>query len=209
MSSKSEQFQTPKRDAKREALKARLVTAARTRIESSGLASLRARDITEDAGCALGALYNVFDDLDGLILEVNAQTLALLDSDVEAATSGAGDAGQKLRLLGQRYLAFAKNNEKLWRALFELRLADGRPLPDWIIANQVRLLAHIAKPLAQLQPNLSEPELMIRTRTIFAAVHGIVSLSLDQRFVSLPTGTLGDEIDRFVNLLLKGLKTEG
>lgn len=208
MNSKNEQYQPIKRDIKREALKAKLILAARSRIELSGLASLRARDITEDAGCALGALYNVFDDLDGLILEVNAQTLALLDSDVEDATSGTGDAGQRLRLLGQRYLAFAKKHEKLWRALFELRLADGRPLPDWIIANQVKLLSHIAKPLAQLQPELSEPELMIRTRTMFAAVHGIVSLSLDQRFVSLATETLGEEIDRFIGLLLKGLKTE-
>ncbi len=89
-----------------------------------------ARDVTEDAGCALGALYNVFEDLDGLILEVNAQTLAALDADVEAATTGAGDAGQRLRYLGQRYLAFARANEKLWRALFELRLAGGRHLPD-------------------------------------------------------------------------------
>jgi AcrR family transcriptional regulator len=208
MNSKNEQYQPIKRDIKREALKAKLILAARSRIELSGLASLRARDITEDAGCALGALYNVFDDLDGLILEVNAQTLALLDSDVEDATSGTGDAGQRLRLLGQRYLAFAKKHEKLWRALFELRLADGRPLPDWIITNQVKLLSHIAKPLAQLQPELSEPELMIRTRTMFAAVHGIVSLSLDQRFVSLATETLGEEIDRFVGLLLKGIKTE-
>jgi AcrR family transcriptional regulator len=208
MKSETEQKQMVKRDFKRDTLKARLIAAAKTRIESSGLAILRARDVTEDAGCALGALYNVFEDLDGLILEVNAQTLAVLDADVEAATTGAGDAGQRLRYLGQRYLAFALAHEKLWRALFELRLANERPLPDWILANQAKLLSHIAKPLAQLQPELNEQELMIRTRTMFAAVHGIVSLSLDNRFVSLATDTLPEEIDRFIGLLLKGLKSE-
>ncbi len=208
MKIENEQNQIVKRDLKREAMKAKLISAAKARIESSGLSSLRARDVTEDAGCALGALYNVFEDLDGLILEVNAQTLAALDADVEAATTGAGDAGQRLRYLGQRYLEFARAHEKLWRALFELRLANGRPLPDWIMANQVKLLSHIAKPLAQLQPELNEQELMIRTRTMFAAVHGIVSLSLDNRFVSLATETLGEEIDRFIGLLLQGLKSE-
>jgi AcrR family transcriptional regulator len=208
MNNESEQNQPLRRDFKRDALKARLIAAAKARIESSGLASLRARDVTEDAGCALGALYNVFEDLDGLILEVNAQTLAALDADVEAATTGDGDAGQRLKYLGQRYLEFARTREKLWRALFELRLANERPLPDWILANQAKLLSHIAKPLAQLQPELNEQELMIRTRTMFAAVHGIVALSLDNRFVSLATDTLAEEIDRFIGLLLEGLKSE-
>jgi AcrR family transcriptional regulator len=208
MNNESKQNQPLKHDFKRDALKVRLIAAAKARIESSGLACLRARDVTEDAGCALGALYNVFEDLDGLILEVNAQTLAALDADVEAATTGDGDAGQRLKYLGQRYLEFARTREKLWRALFELRLANERPLPDWILANQAKLLSHIAKPLAQLQPELNEQELMIRTRTMFAAVHGIVALSLDNRFVSLATDTLAEEIDRFIGLLLEGPKSE-
>ena len=76
------------------------------------------------------------------------------------------------------------------------------------MANQAKLLLHIAKPLAQLQLELSKQELMIRTRTMFAAAHGIVSLSLDNRFVSLATETLGPEIDRFIDLLLEGLKSK-
>ncbi|TIW14977.1 MAG: hypothetical protein E5V70_05110 [Mesorhizobium sp.] len=39
---------------------------------------MRARDITADAGCALGALYTAFADLDKLILHVNSATLARL-----------------------------------------------------------------------------------------------------------------------------------
>ena len=63
---------TTKRDARREDLKGRLIEAAQARIQSSGLAGLRARDITADAGCALGALYTAFADLDDLILHVNS-----------------------------------------------------------------------------------------------------------------------------------------
>ncbi len=43
-----------RREEKREDLKARLIYAARNRIADHGLANLRARDITQDAGCALG-----------------------------------------------------------------------------------------------------------------------------------------------------------
>ena len=69
---------TEKRDARREDLKGRLITAAEAHIQSSGLGGLRARDITADAGCALGALYNAFADLDELVLHVNSITLARL-----------------------------------------------------------------------------------------------------------------------------------
>ena len=45
-----------KREMKREDLKARLIEAARNRIILDGLTRLRARDVTQDAGCALGGL---------------------------------------------------------------------------------------------------------------------------------------------------------
>ena len=43
-----------------------------------------------------------------------------------------------------------------------------------------------------------------RARTMFAAVHGVVSISLDNRFVGLVPSTLDSELDRFVDLLLIG-----
>jgi AcrR family transcriptional regulator len=197
---------TGKQEAKRADLRQRLLKATREHIEKSGLSSLRARDITDAAGCALGAIYNIFDDLDALILAVNAETLAELDAVVEASVTGKEPPGDQLRLLGQRYLSFARNNERRWRALFEHRLPEGKTFPDWHIANQIKLLGHIAKPLARLQPMLSEGEILIRTRTMFAAVHGIVSVSLENRFVSVPTETLDQEVDRFISLLLKGIE---
>ncbi|MDP1576936.1 MAG: hypothetical protein Q8L76_09260 [Cypionkella sp.] len=38
----------------------------------------KARNVTADAGCALGAMYTAFEDLDWLILQVNARILARL-----------------------------------------------------------------------------------------------------------------------------------
>lgn len=205
MNSKSALKQKLTGQSKRDDLRRRLLDVTTARIEKAGLLSLRARDVTQDAGCALGALYTAFEDLDGLILAVNAQTLQALDQQMEQAISSQGDAGQRLRVLGQTYLAFALAHEKLWRALFEHKFPDNRPLPEWLMANQVQLLSRIASPLADLLPDFNEQELLLRTRTMFAAVHGIVSISLDNRFVGLPTDTLGHEVDNFILLLLAGL----
>ena len=195
-----------KREAKREDLRERLIGAATSRMRDNGLAALRARDITSDAGCALGGLYSAFEDLDALILAVNSLTLRQLDeimtSEVERQTSDGG----KLQTLGATYLKFARDNPNLWRALFQFHYPDGKELPEWYAQDQAKLLLQIVKPLRGLQPEMNEAALIVRARTLFAAVHGIVSISLEERFVGLPTATLDYELERFINLLLSGLK---
>lgn len=196
------------RELKRENLKARLVAAARARIAASGLAGLRARDVTADAGCALGALYTVFADLDALIFEVNALTLEDLGRTLRETVAAEADSGRQLRLLGGAYLAFARAQPRLWRALFDHQVPEDKPVPHWHVEHQAALLKQIAGPLGALQPELGEPALLARARTLFAAVHGIVSISLENRFVGVPVETLDAELDRFIGLLLTGLKEQ-
>lgn len=198
---------TGKREAKRDALRGGLIDAATTRIAENGLSGLRARDITADAGCALGALYTAFDDLDALIVEVNSRTLRRIDAVMSAAADGEINPGRQMKRLAAAYLDFARAHPRLWRALFDHALPEGRAVPDWHIEDQARLLVHIVGPLEKLQPALAPEKLRVRARTLFAAVHGIVSISLENRFVGIPIDTLDDELDRFVDLLLSGLTT--
>ena len=48
---------------RREVLRKSLIDIATQRIARDGLSALRARDLAGDAGCAVGAIYNVFGDL--------------------------------------------------------------------------------------------------------------------------------------------------
>ena len=73
------------RDAKRAALKERLIDAAEMVIAQNGLRGLKARDVTAQAGCALGALYNAVQDLDQLVLLVNSRSLARLGAALHDA----------------------------------------------------------------------------------------------------------------------------
>jgi len=58
-------------------LRERLLEAARAAINARGLSGLKARDLAAETGCALGAIYTAFDDLDELILRVNVLGAAL------------------------------------------------------------------------------------------------------------------------------------
>ena len=195
-----------KREAKRADLKDRLVAAARARIEKNGLKGLRARDITADADCALGALYNVFADLDDLILHANYATLMALDATMEAAAQTGDGPEACLRALARAYLQFALDNRNLWNALFEHSLPAGVPTPDWYQAGNAVLFRHVLEPLSVLEPGLSEDMLTTRARTAFAAVHGIVTISLEERFFGLPKDKLAAELDRFVAVQAAGIR---
>ncbi len=198
-----------KRAEKREDLRTRLIDAAQARIVSGGLANLRARDVTTDAACALGALYTAFADLDMLILEVNARTLRRLNEEMTAKLAGADNLQGQMHLLAQTYLNFARREPNLWWALFQFHMSAHKQVPDWFSLEQAKLLTQIIGPLAALQPKLNPQQLIVRARTLFAAVHGIVSISLEQRFVGVPVETLDEELSRFIDLLLAGLPALG
>ncbi len=60
----------------RQRLREQLIDATERLIAAHGLGALRARDLAQAAGCALGAIYTVFADLDALVLTVNARALS-------------------------------------------------------------------------------------------------------------------------------------
>jgi AcrR family transcriptional regulator len=191
---------------RRSALRERLVRAAQEAIATRGLGGLKARDVAAAAGCALGAIYTAFDDLDELILRVNALTLARLEAALKAPSSQApeDDVSAELSRLARAYLDFARREEPSWRALFEHRLA-APPLPAWYAEARNRFFSLLEAPLARLLPQEEPAARVLLARTLFSAVHGIVSLGMEQKFAPTPAGALDALLDRFVRLAAAGL----
>jgi len=200
-----------KSEERRQIQRTALIDAAEAAILRRGLAGLRAREIAARAGCALGAIYNLVADMDELTLLVGSRTLARLD----AALAGAGAAGPpggpeaaaaRLVAIAIAYCRFAGENLNLWRALFEHRMTEARPVPAWAIVEHMRLFAHVAAPLRALAPSLDPAELAVLARTLFAAVHGVVLLGVEQKTVAVPQEALERQIGRLVRLFCLGLR---
>jgi AcrR family transcriptional regulator len=87
-----------------------LVAAAERRIAADGTAGLRARDLAQDIGVALGAIYNLVADMDELVLLVAGQTLGRLDDALSAAAeaAAAAQAQDRLKAVARAYLGFAR-----------------------------------------------------------------------------------------------------
>ena len=194
-----------KTSARRADLRERLVASGRAAIAEGGLQNLKARDLAATAGCAVGAIYNVFDDLDGLILRIGADTLARLERELAAPPGPVAEPADELLRLSLGYLTFARVNKALWRALFEHRLAGGRAAPAWYLDDQSRLFALVEAPLARLLPDEPASSRALLARTLFSAVHGVVSLGLEEKLAPMPEAALDAELERLVRAFAGGL----
>src|ERR1044071_2630276 len=123
----------PKAVARRRKLRDDLIEAAGRTIEREGLRGMKARELAIKVGCSVGAIYNVFADLDDLIFAVNALTLEQLEKTLTVAggdnADPQGGAIKTLVHLGLAYTDYAATNTRRWRVLFDHRLPENKEVP--------------------------------------------------------------------------------
>jgi AcrR family transcriptional regulator len=183
-----------------------LIAAAERAIASAGLAGLKTRELAREIGVANGAVYNLVEDVDELILRVGSRTLERLDAALTSAESnGTASPRETLVRIAVAYCDFAAENLELWRALFEHRMVPGKPVPQWAVDEQMNLFRHIYRPLAELFPQRTPAELGVTARSLFSAAHGMVLLGLEQKLIAVPVIELRKEIAVIVGAMVDGL----
>jgi AcrR family transcriptional regulator len=195
---------------RRQILRDALITHAERAIETHGLAGVKARELAAEAGCSVGAIYNVVADLDDLALTVNVRTLAAIEAGLASAPQtrscqDASQATQQLVHLSHCYLRYAAAHRQRWRALFDHRLPEGKALPDWYVDRQLRLFAFVEQPLKVLQPDLTANQLALLARSLFSALHGMVLLGLEEKIATISLPELEKQIAVVITALCRGL----
>jgi len=208
---KNQSVNTDTTAGRRGRLREVLVAAAEDTIAKGGLGELRARDLAEKAGCAVGAIYNAVEDLDQLVLLVNVRTLTALERDLAAADGDDDNVADtvdaaiaQLVRLAHAYLAFATANGPRWRALFDHRM-PGREVPEWYRNEQHRLFRHVEKPLRVLQPDASPKRRALLARSLFSAVHGLVRLGLEEKLQAIPLTALREQVTFIITAVGRGM----
>jgi AcrR family transcriptional regulator len=180
-----------------------MIEIARGLIATNGLRSLKVRDVAEAADCSIGSVYNEFGDFDGLILTVNRETVRALTARLVAVP--AEDPVRQLHGLAETYLTFAADHANLLRSLFEHRMEDDRPFPEDILLMVMQAFALMHEPMVRLLPDRNPEEVALLARMMFSAVHGIISLGLEERMVAVPPEKLRQQLAQFVDTHLAGL----
>jgi AcrR family transcriptional regulator len=191
------------REQKKSRRRALILEIARGLIASKGLRSLKVRDISEAADCSIGSVYNEFGDFDGVILTVNRETVQALTARLLAVPKE--DAIRQLHGLAATYLEFAFEHANLLRSLFEHRMEEDRPFPEDILIMVMEAFALMHEPLVRLMPARDPEEVALMSRMMFSAVHGIISLGLEERMVAVPPEKLRQQVAQFIDTHLRGL----
>lgn len=157
-----------------QALKNILLHSAISVVEKEGFAGLNVRKLASMAGCAIGMVYKIFENMDDLAIHVNAATLELIDSRM-AQPMAATDPKEAIHELAERYIDFSRRNFHLWSMLFEHRME--RDLPEWFHASIARNFRHVEQALAPWTHG--DPQAAaLHAKVVWAALHGICSLSI-------------------------------
>jgi AcrR family transcriptional regulator len=194
-------------------IRALILDAAQEIIEVQGLAGLSAREIARRIGYSPGTIYNMFANLDDVVLNVEARVLDALEqrlSEVGPGSHGvvaetAAGADDRLIRIARAYLAFTQEKPRLWNLLFEHHMPRGAQLPAWYQQKLEGLMAQIERALAPYFSPGSEDERRRAARALWAGVHGITSLSTADKLSVVTTETAGRLIDDLIGTYLAGL----
>lgn len=179
------------------------LAAAREIAENEGLRGLTARRIAGEIGYSPGTLYNVFEDLDDLIVHLNGSTLDALYEALKGIRLD-DDPTIAVRALTEGYIQFVRDHPKLWSILFEHHLPDGRHLPDWHHEKIRPLLGLLEGALAPLFSQGQEDRRHHSARVIWSSLHGMVSLEIGGKLVA--TESVERMADTLATIYVAGLR---
>jgi len=188
-----------------EELRELIIQAATDIVERDGLAGLSAREIAKRIGYSPGTLYNVFDNLDDLLLTIEARLLDRLTERL-AETDASGTPEERVRRLTKTYVAFTQERPKLWNLLIEHRMPLGEDIPSWYRAKLEGLLVPLEEALAPLVDGTDPSANRRAARTLWASVHGMTSLSTAQKLAPVAGQGGGSLVDELVATYIAGLE---
>jgi AcrR family transcriptional regulator len=190
-------------DHSREELHNLILEKAQEIAELEGLRGLTARRVAREIGYTIGTLYNLFDDLDDMIVHMNGRTLDAL-YDALATVVLTGEPENDLRVLVDRYVEFVDRHPKLWSVLFDHHLPEPKQLPEWHREKILRLLGLLERPLAPFFDPGREAERLHAARVFWSSLHGICSLESAGKVA--PDETVLALADTLISLFLAGLR---
>ncbi|NQV22214.1 MAG: TetR/AcrR family transcriptional regulator [Rhodospirillales bacterium] len=163
-------------DHSRDELYELALNAARQIVEADGFRALTARNVADAIGYSPGTLYNLFENLDELVVHLNGRTLDELYDQLSGGPKTGVPEDDAGRLVAE-YLSFLEQNPRLWNVLFEHKLPEGETLPEWYDVKVDKVLGRVEDALSPLfTPDDAEGK-QHAARVLWASLHGICSLS--------------------------------
>jgi len=191
-------------DHSREELQEMAIKAAEHIVVEQSYEGLSARKVAAAIGYTVGTLYLVFENLDDLILHVNARTLNRLHARMRESQAHCVKTSDCLLQLGQAYIRFADEDPHRWAMVFEHRLSEGQVMPAWYQEKIERMFALVEEGLKPLAEHHTDDEIKQSSRALWGGVHGICILALAGNLGVAGVDSVQDLTNTLITNYLKG-----
>ena len=180
--------------------------AASKLIREQGFQGLSARKVAQAIGYTVGSLYLVFKNLDDLILRVNAQNLETMYRVVADAGVSIIDPKQRLLAFGRAYLQFAVAHPHAWRMIFEHRMHNDEPVPEWYEKRITRLFRLIEEPIRGIMLTDDDAAVTQGAKALWSGVHGACILYMTGKLDVVRVGSVQSLLEHLIRTYLAGLE---
>lgn len=181
-----------------------ILDASEALIAEQGSTGLSARAIARQIAYAPGTIYLVFENLDEVILHVNARTLDRMYAAIEGAVAGRARPVTRIKRAARAYVEFARENPNLWRLCFEHRLPPGADSPEWLNRRIERLVGLIIRPI-QEATHATGKALETAAQTLWSGVHGICILTLTNKLDVVGNQSTEQLTDALITNYIRGV----
>lgn len=184
-----------------------IIGAATELIEQGGLKALSAREIARKIEYSPGTLYNVFADIDDLVLTIEYRLLEQLSLRL-AEVPHTDDTTQHLCDLAAAYFEFTQERPRLWNLLFEHYMPTGWKVPPLFQARMETLLSVVERALQPVMATADPARAHCAARVLWASVHGIASLATADKLTNVTHENAGILIQDMIRTYVAGLNAE-
>lgn len=167
--------------SQKDAVRLKIRRAAADLYREQGFANLTARAIAQRAGVSVGTIYVHFGNLSSLARSLWQGPVERFEQQLRELSQQTPDPMERIRVLLQAYLEFARANPEVYRGafLFVRPLAeDPPPRADFITSTFAELLVEAIE-AGHRAGGLKVTESRAQAQVIWAALHGHIALPIN------------------------------
>ena len=188
-----------------EELRQLILDASQTIVERGGIASLSAREIARMIGYSPGTLYNIFENLDDVLLTMQVQLMGRTVDHLKRVPLG-DDGEENIDALMNAYVDFALVNRRMWNLFLAHNLPSTATMPTPFREYTNTLVDIVRIALTPIAPDASRESLEATSRALWAGVNGITAIAATEKGVYLTPATAQAYAKELTSNFIRGLR---
>ena len=192
-------------DHTKEEIREMALAAAEKLVALEGFQSLSTRKVAKSIGYTVGSLYVVFQNLDDLILNVNARTLDKLSLNLLERGKSEADPLAALLAMASQYYEFVVDNSNLVGMIYDHRMPTKDSLPDWYQPKVAGIFNEIEQLVGKVLIGKDASITACAARVLWSGVHGICILDITDNLTIANAGSSRELLESFVTNYIAGI----